>query len=1154
VETASAADASGPVLLRKVCPCGGGCSSCAAEKQPDENETTSSIQTKLEIGAVNDPLEYEADGVADHVTRMADPHPCACGGNCAKCQAGSGSASPDILLRKPVSTAALNTTAMPAHVHAALHSPGFPIDTGTRQFFEPRFGHDFSHVRVHTGPSAAASAQALNAVAYTLGRDVVFNTGQYAPQSGHGQHLLAHELTHVVQQGTSGVRPVVRRTPICTDPPKVSMPSKAEFATDAGLNTIRQLAFEREFDADLLLQSGSPSLALVQRLLLNTVCDSIDRAALAAELAAIEYGRETEKAVVRFQQTHMDAVGRPLSRDGQVDPATLSAMDVILGLPPVGPARAPQKTGACYGTAKNGPGETYTFSYPTTGEVNWVLSNFDVDKHFVKEEHRAFLESTVVPAINNTSPADQYLLSIVGEASTTASFDYNVALSWRRERCVAQALRDAGLDSSHKITLELATGEFRGDIEQIDRGQSPELELEDRTKRMVTISLYKKAKTCNRDVAAKDFYAAVACDSQDSVRITIATEDPDNPIYREFVWFHKPWPDGCTLIPGEPPFSAHFEWVKTATALRLAKRDPDDWLAPSDFDGDTTFFGFGANQYLVHSIGKFPFPLFRIGLGGTWESDTCNKSPQQVYGQISPIGPVKCGRPPFPEKGDCSSKEPEACSSDAYKMSASKRFNGIMIGPSFTIDKGPDLLKRFITPGVAAVAVEFGTKDPGVDPPLSRWFGFLGLGISGGGKGLLDQFRVAFAQDQDADGPSRLAKNDPGSIFGGSDFDKIFFGRLEFFGGTNKIELKTGAGTFTFYIPYICNKESRTYHGEFQPAWGVQCPGKIDVLDVKEKECKEDEKCSEETRLAGHKKFTIKTGRATLASLPGIGRQLAERYGCRVTAAFVNVQSEDGPDEKQIHREFIIILHESDCQFTVGQGQETFDGYLERELATETPDNIFADSDFAGVVRLDKDGGIDILSGLKWPVEFHLPGTFDPTCTGKRGALGIALPVAAVDCGKTPDPVNDTTTAPTHTDQCNDFKKHNPWVKDVIENLKDDKYKDTIDIALPGEIGIPHDLYYQYLSQRGTVVPNALFVGLAPNPSGGPPIRFVAFAEIRIVDVYSQSMEIEFLTDLCAFDENGNVVFVDPQGCIEGKGQKDQKRTFHPRKPDVRTA
>jgi hypothetical protein len=72
---------------------------------------------------------------------------------------------------------------------------------------EPRFGHDFGRVRVHTDASAAQSAQAVNAQAYTVGRDVVFGAGRYAPSSPQGQRLLAHELAHVVQQNSAAYQP-----------------------------------------------------------------------------------------------------------------------------------------------------------------------------------------------------------------------------------------------------------------------------------------------------------------------------------------------------------------------------------------------------------------------------------------------------------------------------------------------------------------------------------------------------------------------------------------------------------------------------------------------------------------------------------------------------------------------------------------------------------------------------------------------------------------------------------------------------------------------------------------------------------------------------------------------------------------------------------
>ena len=88
----------------------------------------------------------------------------------------------------------------PPIVHEVLRSPGRPLDAATRAFFEPRFGVDFGATRVHTDSRAAASARAVDALAYTVGNDVVFDTGQYAPHLDSGKRLLAHELTHVVQQ------------------------------------------------------------------------------------------------------------------------------------------------------------------------------------------------------------------------------------------------------------------------------------------------------------------------------------------------------------------------------------------------------------------------------------------------------------------------------------------------------------------------------------------------------------------------------------------------------------------------------------------------------------------------------------------------------------------------------------------------------------------------------------------------------------------------------------------------------------------------------------------------------------------------------------------------------------------------------------------
>ncbi len=112
---------------------------------------------------------------------------------------------PEILQRAPVPPFARNSQVNDVSpiVQRVLGSPGQPLDAGTRVFMEPRFGHDFSQVRVHADTKAAESARDVNALAYTVGRDMVFGQGQYAPSTYAGRQLVAHEMAHVVQQQAS---------------------------------------------------------------------------------------------------------------------------------------------------------------------------------------------------------------------------------------------------------------------------------------------------------------------------------------------------------------------------------------------------------------------------------------------------------------------------------------------------------------------------------------------------------------------------------------------------------------------------------------------------------------------------------------------------------------------------------------------------------------------------------------------------------------------------------------------------------------------------------------------------------------------------------------------------------------------------------------
>ena len=100
------------------------------------------------------------------------------------------------------------TPSVAANIHALNHG-GSPLPQATQAFFEPRFGTDFSQVRVQTGSRAAETARSINARAFTVGRNIAFGPGQFAPESPAGSRLLAHELTHVVQQ-TGGSAPIAQ--------------------------------------------------------------------------------------------------------------------------------------------------------------------------------------------------------------------------------------------------------------------------------------------------------------------------------------------------------------------------------------------------------------------------------------------------------------------------------------------------------------------------------------------------------------------------------------------------------------------------------------------------------------------------------------------------------------------------------------------------------------------------------------------------------------------------------------------------------------------------------------------------------------------------------------------------------------------------------
>ncbi len=172
------------------------------------------LQTKLAVNTPGDVFEQEADRVAEQVMRMPEPQlqrKCACGGSCPDCQKEKEGDLPRLQM-KSVSGSDAGHAEAPPSVHEVLRSPGRPLDTATRAFMEPRFGWDFSQVRVHIGHEAAKSARNVAARAFTVGNNIVFGDDCYRPHALSGRQLLAHELSHVLQQRQSSG--VLRRSPI----------------------------------------------------------------------------------------------------------------------------------------------------------------------------------------------------------------------------------------------------------------------------------------------------------------------------------------------------------------------------------------------------------------------------------------------------------------------------------------------------------------------------------------------------------------------------------------------------------------------------------------------------------------------------------------------------------------------------------------------------------------------------------------------------------------------------------------------------------------------------------------------------------------------------------------------------------------------------
>ncbi len=172
------------------------------------------LQASLKIGPANDQYEKEADRIAGHVVSMNDS------GNDSAVRGEPRIGTPPGNPARQISRTPLVQSITPlqrkkiqlqtkensvsSSIETSIHSArggGRPLSAGERAYFEPRFGAGFSGVKIHTGSDAARMSRSINARAFTVGRDIFFGAGQYSPNTIQGKRLLAHELTHTVQQG-----------------------------------------------------------------------------------------------------------------------------------------------------------------------------------------------------------------------------------------------------------------------------------------------------------------------------------------------------------------------------------------------------------------------------------------------------------------------------------------------------------------------------------------------------------------------------------------------------------------------------------------------------------------------------------------------------------------------------------------------------------------------------------------------------------------------------------------------------------------------------------------------------------------------------------------------------------------------------------------
>jgi hypothetical protein len=436
------------------------------------------MQTKLTVGSVNDPLEREADTVADRVVRMAEPGPMSTAApkrlnrKCAACEEEDTQT-----LRTKSAGGNVAVGEAPAAVHDVLNSPGRALDAATRAFFEPRFGADFSTVRVHDDGRAADSANKVDALAYTVGHHIVFARNRLAPAAAAGRRLIAHELAHVVQQSGTSARTLRRQEKTVGGPldlkvdPCVSPPGLGQICGQGAVKVCEE-------------HPGLPGCSIVCKALgctkkdePKTRCKPGSRAATSSAFAGqcCVGTPESAQHCCPPERVAFNPVTRCCPEGTTVDPSTdtcIKTEDITSDCPPerkttLGLCCFPPQVlseGICTFPTTRGP----QTPQPTTPTPGPQLGTLWTDTIHFQKDHPAPGESAGAPIL--TAEGQSELASVqrwlrlspdlqvrlIGHASSEGDTDSNQQLSARRVQFVGATV--AGRLSEPVLADALASG------------------------------------------------------------------------------------------------------------------------------------------------------------------------------------------------------------------------------------------------------------------------------------------------------------------------------------------------------------------------------------------------------------------------------------------------------------------------------------------------------------------------------------------------------------------------------------------------------------------------------------------------------------------------------------------------------------------------